>query len=216
MKPDKTSIYDLFDRQRRYAVPLYQRPYVWTKDLQWRPLWGDVCEKAAQVQRGEANAPHFLGAIVTSQRQVYGNEVGAWDIIDGQQRLTTLQILLAACRDYLRETGDKRFDRDLERITLNDGVRKEAFERFKVWPTNVDRPVFQQVITAGSVEAVLQAFPGLRGSRKRTVPKLAEAYLYFYRAIESFLTEFESDEPSSTQEQRVESLFETFRRYIFL
>ena len=65
MRPDKISVYELFDKQRRYGVPLYQRPYVWNKGQQWQPLWEDICDKASQVQRREAYAPHFLGAIVT-------------------------------------------------------------------------------------------------------------------------------------------------------
>ena len=106
MKPDKTSIYDLFDRQRRYAVPLYQRQYVWTESDQWAPLWEDISEKTSRVQINEGRAPHFLGAIVTSQRKVFGNEIGAWDIIDGQQRLTTLQVVLTAFRDVAKAIGE--------------------------------------------------------------------------------------------------------------
>jgi uncharacterized protein with ParB-like and HNH nuclease domain len=46
MKPDKTSAYDLFYNQRRFAVPLYQRPYVWSLEAQWQPLWQDIEDKA--------------------------------------------------------------------------------------------------------------------------------------------------------------------------
>src|SRR5687767_3487347 len=145
MKPDKISIYDLFDRQRRYAVPLYQRQYVWTLKGQWTLLWEDISEKAQRVQLSDGRAPHFLGAIVTSQRQVFGNEIGAWDIIDGQQRLTTLQIVLTAFHDVANAFGETKYDRDLQRITRNDGVMRDPTERFKVWPTNVDRSAFQSV-----------------------------------------------------------------------
>lgn len=44
MKPDKTTLYDLFYNQRQFAVPLYQRPYVWTLEAQWQPLWQDIEE----------------------------------------------------------------------------------------------------------------------------------------------------------------------------
>ena len=46
MKPDKTTVYDLFYNQRQFAVPLYQRPYVWTLEAQWQPLWQDIDDKA--------------------------------------------------------------------------------------------------------------------------------------------------------------------------
>ena len=214
MKPDKISIYDLFDRQRRYAVPLYQRQYVWTQEGQWAPLWEDISEKACLVQLGEVKAPHFLGAIVTSQRQVFGNEVGAWDIIDGQQRLTTLQIVLTAFWDVVKETGETTYDRDLQRITRNDGVMKDPLERFKVWPTNADRTAFQAVMGAGSLHAIVQQYPGLRGRQKRQTPRLAEAYVFFFRKIQHFVQGPEGDETIGSPSDRVQALFETLRRYL--
>ena len=216
MRPDKISIYDLFDRQRRYAVPLYQRQYVWTQEGQWVPLWEDISEKACLVQLGEVKAPHFLGAIVTSQRQVFGNEVGAWDIIDGQQRLTTLQIVLTAFRDVVKETGETKYERDLQRITRNDGVMKDPLERFKVWPTNADRNAFQAVMEAGSLHEVVRQYPGLRGRQKRQTPRLAEAYVFFFRQIERFLAGPEGDEAAGTPSDRVQGLFETLRRYLHI
>jgi len=45
MKPDKLTIHDLFQRERRYVVPLYQRAYVWTRQLQWEPLWACAAER---------------------------------------------------------------------------------------------------------------------------------------------------------------------------
>ena len=48
MKPEKLSIYDLFIRERRYIVPLYQRAYVWREQSQWEPLWEDI-ERLAEA-----------------------------------------------------------------------------------------------------------------------------------------------------------------------
>jgi hypothetical protein len=89
---------------------------------------------------------------VTSQRQVFANEMTAWEIIDGQQRLTTLQLVLTAFADVLRAFGEGRYDRDLQRLTRNEGVMKQLDERFKVWPTNSDRAAFQNVMEAGGVQ----------------------------------------------------------------
>ena len=49
MKPDKFTVYQLFERQERYIVPLFQRPYIWDKDDQWQPLWDDITFKANQI-----------------------------------------------------------------------------------------------------------------------------------------------------------------------
>jgi uncharacterized protein with ParB-like and HNH nuclease domain len=84
MRPDKLGVTELFDRDRRYVVPLYQRPYVWTEEAQWAPLWQDIRERAeaelleqdSGTPRGKAY-PHFLGAIVINQTSVFGRQVPA-------------------------------------------------------------------------------------------------------------------------------------------
>src|SRR5437870_1629370 len=113
MKSNVQTVLDIFEPKRRYVVPMFQRQYVWTQDRQWAPLWDDIERKAIERQRWneklntadsaekrqlKANTPaeHFLGAIVLDLQPTYGNEVGAKLIIDGQQRLTTSQVILAA------------------------------------------------------------------------------------------------------------------------
>jgi uncharacterized protein with ParB-like and HNH nuclease domain len=46
MKLDKLTVHDLFQKERRYVVPLYQRCYVWTREDQWEPLWEDIERQA--------------------------------------------------------------------------------------------------------------------------------------------------------------------------
>ncbi len=214
MKPDKTSAYDLFYNQRRFAVPLYQRPYVWSLEAQWQPLWQDIEDKAQAVLQRQTDVPHFLGAIVTGQRPVFGNRISSWDIIDGQQRLTTLQVVLKAFKDVMngRAGKESRYDCDLKRITVNEGLMEEADERFKVWPTNSDRGVFRTVMSADAIDKVIAEFPAVRGRRRRPAPKIAEAYVFFYRSMERFLSG--KDDGGSTPEARGDALFETFRRYL--
>ncbi len=84
-------------------VPLFQRRYVWNQENQWEPLWEDVARLAERrLARGGSKAPsHFLGAVVLEQLP---NNIGLMQsrtIIDGQQRLTTLQLLLDALHSEL-------------------------------------------------------------------------------------------------------------------
>lgn len=80
MKPDTHTVQQLFERDVRYVVPLYQRPYVWNKDEQWEPLWEDLL---ALLQHQESQGTsdlwsHFLGAIVLEQeRTVPGQILGS-------------------------------------------------------------------------------------------------------------------------------------------
>jgi uncharacterized protein with ParB-like and HNH nuclease domain len=93
MKPDKLSIYDLFQKDRRYVVPLYQRAYVWNEAEQWEPLWDDIQRQAEACMASNAGSPrrsHFLGAVVLNVQKIVGSAVARSEIIDGQQRLTTL------------------------------------------------------------------------------------------------------------------------------
>src|SRR5688500_17445784 len=146
MRSTNLPLFDLFQRQRRYVVPLFQRPYVWEQEEQWEPLWQDIATRAEAVLERDARGSksdkignHFLGAIVLNQITVYGRHVETVEVIDGQQRLTTLQIMLAAFRDEVKVSEEKRLADDLARLTENDGVRDAEVERFKVWPTNADR-----------------------------------------------------------------------------
>jgi len=97
LKTDKITVFDLFEKQRRYLVPIFQRGYVWTKEQQWEPLWEDISDQARLVQRHEGSSrntirKHFLGTIVLSHVPTVIKQVPSSEIIDGQQRLLTLQV----------------------------------------------------------------------------------------------------------------------------
>ena len=107
MKPDTHTVQQLFERDVRYTVPLYQRPYVWDEEHQWAPLWDDI---SALLEHQESGAPselwsHFLGAIVLDQEQTVPGQIPRFTVIDGQQRLTTLQLLIAAAASSVAEIG---------------------------------------------------------------------------------------------------------------
>jgi uncharacterized protein with ParB-like and HNH nuclease domain len=59
----------VFMQPQRLIVPLFQRAYVWTEELQWEPLWDDLSRKFAEHLEGRSDAPvHFLGAMVLDQK----------------------------------------------------------------------------------------------------------------------------------------------------
>ncbi len=103
MKVDKLTLVTVFDRTERLEAPLFQRPYVWNEERNWIPLWDSIKEVAEHKIAGRTNRPHFLGAVVMDQLRTVMAKVSARQIIDGQQRLTTLQIALAAARDLSEE-----------------------------------------------------------------------------------------------------------------
>jgi hypothetical protein len=223
MKPDKATVYELFQLEKRYVVPLYQRPYVWTKKDQWEPLWDDIEAKASAILDDASPAPHFLGALVLSQSKVGTRQIAASQVIDGQQRLTTLQVFLAAFRDVLgecaRECADSgtalsRIARKLDNVTRHDDVLGDVEEQFKVWPTNADREAFAAVMTARSLDSVNGRYPvAYEGKRKKKPlpgPSLVEAYRYFALVVRTFLGD------SAQMLRAGEALFEAIRHHLQL
>jgi hypothetical protein len=204
MKPTTLTLFELFEKERRYTVPLFQRPYVWQR--QWAHLWSDVRTRAdAILQTGDesyALRKHFLGAVVLNHVKVYGRQVPAVEVIDGQQRLTTLQVVLAALRDVLTAAGDTGYANTLMRVTENTCRMEDETERFKVWPTNTDRETFRKVVTAGSPEEVSRRFPRTRKKYARKLdphPRLVEAYLYFYKVIADYVAPETPDDDAADE-----------------
>lgn len=147
MKPYTRSIIGLFDGKRRYLIPLYQRRYSWREDPQIALLWEDILRAVGQIETDRsAVVPHFMGAIVISQIKTYGDQIQAFEVIDGQQRLTTFQLLLTALRDVAAEQGS-RYAPEVAQYLLNDGVMEaEEKERYKLWPSITDRRAFVSLI----------------------------------------------------------------------
>lgn len=195
MKADAQPLLQIFDSKLRLEVPLFQRQYVWTRTQQWEPLWEDVSRKFVEHLQGRVDAPvHFLGAMVLDQRFTPTSHVVRRQIIDGQQRLTTLQIFLAAFRDFCSAQECIDLAKECRAYTLNSGMMADpAIDKYKVWPTNLDRIQFTDVISSGSREEVEMKHPPVRRKYARQIdprPRMVEAYLFFYdQLVEFFLGE---------------------------
>jgi hypothetical protein len=196
MQANPRTLDALFNSQLRYVVPMFQRLYVWQETPQWSTLWEDIAEKAElQIKQIRSNA-HYLGAvIIEGVRPSSPREVKRFLIIDGQQRLTTLQLVLCAYRDYSRVHEWKTLDRATSRYVENadiDVMEHPDQEKYKLWPTTLNRTIFADIISAGSATGVQEKYPPIKLPRKRR-PKprspLVEAYLYFYRQIQSWVTQ---------------------------
>ena len=141
----------IFMQPQRLLVPLFQRPYVWNEELQWEPLWKDLERVATRLlnSTGTAQAPHFLGAVVLQQLPTQTSDLQQRTVIDGQQRLTTLQLLLDALHAEIALVGAAMPAARLEPLIANAAAFcRYKEDRFKVWPTNRDRPAFNEVMEA--------------------------------------------------------------------
>src|ERR1051325_2125321 len=150
MKADAAPVLGIFERELRLEIPIFQRQYVWGQAQQWEPLWDDISRKFCEFLDGRKDSPsHFLGAMVLDQKQTPTTHVEKRQVIDGQQRLTTLQIFLAAFRDFCREQDYEDLATECDTFTLNKGMMADPqVERFKVWPTQRDRDQFRILLPA--------------------------------------------------------------------
>ncbi|MEY9127746.1 GmrSD restriction endonuclease domain-containing protein [Bradyrhizobium yuanmingense] len=141
----------VFMQPQRLVVPLFQRPYVWNQETQWEPLWEDVQRVAERVlaHPTDKHQPHFLGAVVLQQLPNQAGLMQQRTIIDGQQRLTTLQLLLDALSAELTVAQALPSAARIEPLVTNaEPFCAKPEDRFKVWPTNRDRPAFNEVMGA--------------------------------------------------------------------
>jgi hypothetical protein len=163
VKSDTWMIQQVFQDRRQYKVPFYQRPYVWKIKEQWQPLWEDITSRADERLGGATPAPHFLGAIVVEpQERPSLKGVDTLHIIDGQQRLTTLQYVLAGLRLAARDMDDKQADSHLAGVLDNPNPSTMASpdeEVFKVWPTFGDQKHFISIMKAGSLANLKELYP---------------------------------------------------------
>lgn len=142
---------EIFNMPQQLLVPLFQRRYLWNEDKQWEPLWRDVERITGRLLENpkEKLQPHFLGAVVLQHVENPTSTLQERTIIDGQQRLTTLQLLMDAIHGELVRVGaDLPAARIETLITNGEQFCQKHEEQFKVWPTNKDRPAFNEVMSA--------------------------------------------------------------------
>lgn len=191
MNANAVSVLQLFEKKMSLEVPLFQRQYVWSCSQQWEPLWEDISTKFLQTLDGRHDAPvHFLGAMVLDQKQTPSTHVEKRQIIDGQQRLTTLQIFLAAFRDFCASQDKAEIAKECSSFILNSGMMaNKDVDKFKVWPTQRDRDQFRDVMELQSFEAVYAKYPLIKLKYRRNFqprPRMVEAYTFFYEQFKEF------------------------------
>ncbi|WP_263365238.1 DUF262 domain-containing protein [Edaphobacter bradus] len=211
MNANAVPILAIFEKKVRLEVPLFQRAYVWNQEHQWEPLWEDIARKFTEHLQDRLDAPvHFLGAMVLDQKATPTTHVERRQIIDGQQRLTTLQLFLAAFRDFCSSHGCEELAVECRGFTLNSGMMADpTVDRFKVWPTQTDRDQFTKVMSAESRSSVEKSFPLTKKKYARAFdprPRMVEAYLYFSSALAEFFLGTPDDLPLASDRSLADRL----------
>ncbi|MEX2530804.1 MAG: DUF262 domain-containing protein [Gemmatimonadota bacterium] len=199
MDADTLELRKIFRKDTRYEVPIFQRPYVWNEDDHWQLLWDDILEVVEEVlerrRRGDENGqslrPHFLGAMVLEQIPTPTRKLDQRQIIDGQQRLITLQMLLAAGRTVAQELKIEKQVYYFDRLLYNDDEVIENPEfKVKLWPIEPDRNAFLKVVAPELLDGSQRPDDGHR---------VLAAYKFFEAQIKEWVTEEGENEHAATQ-----------------
>ncbi|MFE9481001.1 DUF262 domain-containing protein [Streptomyces spororaveus] len=168
MQAKETLFADLVQgRAQQFQVPLYQRTYSWT-EKQLGQLWSDILEQAELIESGEPASTHFLGSVVLAPSPQNEATFPRWLVVDGQQRLTTLSLALAAIRDHIAGSQPDEAERIDEEYLINK--RKSGDDHFRLLPTQADRSQFASHIRGH------EAATAVGGS-------VANAYQFFRRKL---------------------------------
>lgn len=168
MQASETKLQQIIEGTKQYVVPLFQRPYSWKKS-EWQALWNDLVE----LCNTENPRPHFMGSIVTMPTTSVPEGVGKYLLIDGQQRLTTIFILLSALRDTAKQF-EEELAAEIDNTILVNPYKKGS-DYYKLQPTQVDRKAFHQIINSEPQEdesSILECYKFFEKKIRQNVVKL--------------------------------------------
>ncbi|MEV4467383.1 DUF262 domain-containing protein [Micromonospora echinofusca] len=156
---EETTLQRLLEGAKQYQVPLYQRTYSWSK-IQLERLWDDV-RKLAEDRVDNPTVTHFIGSLVLAPSpKISPAGVAEYLVVDGQQRLTSLSILLCAIRDHRAEHEGAKHRVRLDHQYLTNPFEEERWQ--KLVPTQHDRDAYvacvKSTMKADATDAVSVAY----------------------------------------------------------
>ncbi|WP_416187662.1 DUF262 domain-containing protein [Clostridium perfringens] len=183
VKAKEYYIKDLLSNKFLFEIPDYQRAYSWTKE-NLKQLVEDIWEsvelnKARGNKEFDQYEPYFLGSIVLCSKEYKDDGCGIYDVIDGQQRLTSIIMLIAAIRDLIDNEEYKKVLSDL--IYQKPNVLMGIKESIRVKARGKEEEFFKKyILTNGGTELV----------KDLDMEELSEAKQNMVNAIEVFRDSF--------------------------
>ena len=151
MESKPLSIGSILRERQRFVVPIYQRTYSWTVKKQLDAFVEQVEAKAAERLNGSRSAfSHYMGAllVIPEGEAVFGR-VQTFNVVDGQQRLTTFHLFYAALRELAQAIGLKEISHQIGDLLVHSDdtpMQDRVNERYKLQPTAYDRTLFRDLI----------------------------------------------------------------------
>lgn len=142
MHADAVSLRKVLNSNLQMVIPIFQRAYSWEKD-QVKTLWEDIIKIYNTIDNNN-KATHFLGPIVRVEISTSSVDTRKLYLIDGQQRITTLMVLLSCIRNLVREKDEELVRKIESGYLLNSEEKGE--NRYKLIPSEGDRETFKKII----------------------------------------------------------------------
>lgn len=179
LSANKEKLQSFFMGNNQFKIPFFQRSYVWKME-NWSELWDSIKEELEAFQEDPEASEHFIGTIII--KQTNSEKLGAliYDLIDGQQRLTTLCILLRAMYDSAQDESLKKWIYKL--IVFEDSYGNE---NIRIVHSKIDKGHFERIILGNdSNNDLWEKNKNLNEKEASRLNNIDAAYVYFRNRIE--------------------------------
>ncbi len=182
----KETLSSFFHSDRVYEIPFFQRRYVWEEE-NWSALWDNIenifdiaSEHKNSQSASKYKSEHFIGTLINKRKE----EEGSWGennfhLIDGQQRLTTIAIILKALANSCKDNDDLR-------DALNGCIKFKNISsgeiNFRIRHSDIDAPYFKYVMN-NEHNTIMDKKHYSKDMSKTDESKIIEAYKYFYEKV---------------------------------
>jgi len=171
LSANKEKLHSFFQGTNQYQIPFFQRSYVWKKD-NWEELWDNILDEKQAHTAGE-DSEHFIGTIIIKQKLSETLGINPFDLIDGQQRLTTICILLKAIQDSLQNDANKNFISSL--LIFVDANGKQ---HIRLSHSKIDTKYFTEILLSKDANKGL-TFDDYKDDIAEKLNNIQKCYVYF-------------------------------------
>ena len=175
MQAGETTLNKLLNTSRQFIVPIFQRNYSWQKS-QYEQLWFDIL----RASKFKEKQNHFIGSIVYIDMGTPAGRPQQLLLIDGQQRLTTISILLCAIKDYVQ-----KFNLETNLINL-----AKIRNQFLYNSDEIDEDRYKLLLNVQDKETYIKLIDNTIFTVNKPATNIIKCYEFFYERIEDFIKQY--------------------------
>lgn len=172
LQAGETTLNKLLNISRQFIVPIFQRNYSWQKS-QYEQLWFDIL----RASKFKEKQNHFIGSIVYIDMGTPAGRPQQLLLIDGQQRLTTISILLCAIKDYVQ-----KFNLETKLINL-----AKIKNQFLYNSDEIDEDRYKLLLNVQDKETYIKLIDNTIFTVNKPAANIIKCYEFFYERIEDFI-----------------------------